>query len=275
MPVRSVRSPGRSGARLVKARPRCPGRHAGWRAALALGVASVMAGAASPAVAQAAPPTLLPTVTVSLPNTPVGKQAQWFVAAVTHLPIPTAEVKAHFDSAVLAVLTPEQLNTSLKGVTAVQVDAITTNTPEVLVFVATVNGTTKLSVTIAVDPHGLISALRLTPAGAPPAPPVPSTWAGVDRMVRSVAPDVHFLVAAISGNTCRPVQAMDAAAPAPLGSAFKLYVLEALAKAIAAGKVGLRPGSSPSPARSRACLPGFFRTTPMAPVSACSRWRRA
>ena len=56
-------------------------------------------------------------------------------------------------------------------------------------------------------------------------------------MIRSVAPQVRFLVAAVNGNTCRPVHAIDATTPAPLGSAFKLYVLDALARAVAAGKV--------------------------------------
>ena len=48
---------------------------------------------------------------------------------------------------------------------------------------------------------------------------------------------MHFLVAAVNGNTCRPVHAIGATTPAPLGSAFKLYVLDALARAVAAGKV--------------------------------------
>ena len=88
---------------------------------------------------------------------------------------------------------------------------------------------------MAVDSHGLIDGLRLVPVVALPAPP--STWPGVDRMVRSVAPQVRLLVASVSGETCRSVQAIDATTPAPLGSAFKLYVLDALAQAIASGKV--------------------------------------
>ena len=176
---------------------------------------------------------------MSLPGTPVGMQARWFVVAVTHWPIPTGAIKAHFDSTVLAVATPAELNASLQGVKTVQVDSITTSTPDVLVFVVTINGTTKLSVTIAVDSHGLIAGLHLVPAGSPvPAPPpVPSTWAGVDRLVRSVAPEVRLLVASVTGGTCQPVHAIDATTPAPLGSAFKLYVLDALARAVASGRV--------------------------------------
>jgi beta-lactamase class A len=52
-----------------------------------------------------------------------------------------------------------------------------------------------------------------------------------------VAPRAEFLVAALSGGTCRPIQSLGAGTPAPLGSAFKLYVLDALARAVAAGTV--------------------------------------
>ena len=216
------------------------GRHRGqtaWRATLVVVLASVMAGTVSgTAAAEGRYARMAQTATMSLPNTPVGSQARWFVGAVTHWPIPTAEIKAHFDSAFLAQVPPAQLDATLKGVTALQVDSITSSTPNALVFVVTFNGTTKLSVTIAVDPHGLIASLVLAQGGAPP--PVPSTWSGVDRMVRSVAPQVRFLVASVSsGGTCRPLQAIDATTPAPLGSAFKLYVLDALAQAIASGKV--------------------------------------
>ena len=66
---------------------------------------------------------------------------------------------------------------------------------------------------------------------------MPSTWAGVERLVRSVAPQVRFLVASVNGDTCRPIRSSGAATAAPLGSAFKLYVLDALATAIASGSV--------------------------------------
>jgi hypothetical protein len=209
------------------------------RAALALVVASVMAGTTmGQAVAQPEVPRPSPAIAVSLPGTPPGQQARWFLGAVTHVPLPTAEIEAHFDRAFLAVVPPAQLNATLQGVSAVQVDSIATSTSEAIVFVVTVNATTRLSVSLAVDASGLISGLFLRPAGAPPtAPPVPSTWAGVDHMVRSVAPDARLLVASVTGGTCQPVQAIGATTPAPLGSAFKLYVLDALAQAIASGRV--------------------------------------
>ncbi|HEY1917428.1 MAG TPA: serine hydrolase [Streptosporangiaceae bacterium] len=89
---------------------------------------------------------------------------------------------------------------------------------------------------MATDSKGLISSLLLQPA-TPATPTAPTSWSGVDGTIGSVAPQVKLLVARVNGSTCTPVHAIGASAAAPLGSAFKLYVLDALARAIAAGTV--------------------------------------
>jgi beta-lactamase class A len=160
----------------------------------------------------------------------VGAQARWLFAAVTRPPISAAAITAHFDKAVLAQVTPAQLDAVLAGVKTLRLDAITLNTSDSLVMTVTVNGS-QLQISLTVDSAGLISGFLLQP------PPAPTTWTGVDSQVRSVAPQVRMLVAKVSGNACQPVHAIDAGTPAPLGSAFKLYVLDALARAVASGKV--------------------------------------
>lgn len=193
--------------------------------------ATVSATAASSAGATA-------TAGASLPDSPVGAQARWLFAAVVHPPIPAAAITAHFDKTVLSKVSPAQLDTTLAQVKSLRLDAITTSTNDQLVMTVTVNGQSKLQVAISVDAAGLISGLLLQPPGPQPtAPPVPTTWAGVESQVRSVAPQVRMLVAKVSGGTCQTVQAIGAGTPAPLGSAFKLYVLDALARAVASGKV--------------------------------------
>jgi hypothetical protein len=210
---------------------------------LALAALVVMAGTAGCSTAPARPsatsaPATSPTAAPSLPDSPVGAQARWLFGAVVHPPIPTAAITAHFDQAFLAKVTPAQLNSVLGQVRTLRLDAITLSTAAGLVMTVTANGQTQLKVSMAVDSAGLISGLLLQPAGTPTAlPPVPTTWAAVDRQVSSVAPQVRMLVAAVNGNACRPVQAIGAGTPAPLGSAFKLYVLDALARAVASGKV--------------------------------------
>jgi beta-lactamase class A len=175
---------------------------------------------------------------VSLPSTPVGAQARWLFAAAVHPPIPTAAINAHFDRAFLAQAPAAELNQVLAGVKTLKLDAVTLSTPDDLIMTVTENGATQLKVSMSADSAGLISGLLLQPATTTSAvPPAPTSWAGVVSQVKSAAPQVRMLVARVSGNTCRPVQAVGASTPAPLGSAFKLYVLDALARAVASGRV--------------------------------------
>ena len=188
-----------------------------------------------PSTASAASAT--PTVgVVRLPSSAVGAQARWLLAAVTHLPIPAATVTAHFDKTFLAQVTPSELNSVLGKVTSLTLDAVASPEPSALVMKVTADGRTQLNVSLQVDSSGLISGLLLQPPAAA-TPTVPTSWSGVESQIRSVAPQVRLLVASVSGGTCRPIQAIGATTAAPLGSAFKLYVLDALARAIAAGTV--------------------------------------
>jgi Beta-lactamase enzyme family/ORF 12 gene product N-terminal len=224
---------------------RRPGRPAVFVPLIAIAVAASApgCGGSAPTPAHTAPAhTATPATSasasgaaVSLPDTPAGRQARWLVAAVGGEPIGAAQIRAHFDTAFLDQVPPAKLDAALAGVRSLQIDSVTGNEPDALRFVVTANGTSRLNVSIAVDTAGLINGLLLQPAASASA--VPSTWSGFGQEVRSVAPDVRFLVAAVTGGGCVPVQAAGADTPAPLGSAFKLYVLDALARAIAAGRV--------------------------------------
>ena len=212
---------------------------------LTAAAAAVMTVAAACSTTPARPPaaaasdTATPSVaaTASLPDTPVGNQARWLFAAAVHAPL-SAAATAHFDKNFLAKAPLSELNAVLTGLKSLRLDSITTSTPGALIMTVTANGKTRLQVSMSVDSSGLISGLLFQPAGTSTTPPpVPTSWSGVDSMVRSVAPQVRMLVARVSGSTCQPVQAIGASTPAPLGSAFKLYVLDALARAVASGKV--------------------------------------
>jgi beta-lactamase class A len=65
---------------------------------------------------------------------------------------------------------------------------------------------------------------------------VASSWDEVLETLRAVAPTVNFLAAEVDGKTCVPVFSLEPKKPLALGSTFKLYVLDALATQIAAGK---------------------------------------
>lgn len=206
-------------------------------AAVALAAAGIMTAAAACSGAPHKPASQPNAVTAAtLPGTAAGIQARWLLGAIAQAPLPAASITAHFDKEFLAKVPPSALNATFTHVTGLRLTAVGLSTSEFIVL--SVSGAGQpLTATLGVDAHGLIGSLLLTPATQQPAPPPPATWAAVDRQIRAVAPQTRMLVARVSGGTCQPIQAIGAATAAPLGSAFKLYVLDALARAIAAGTV--------------------------------------
>ncbi|HTZ25338.1 MAG TPA: serine hydrolase [Streptosporangiaceae bacterium] len=176
------------------------------------------------------------TTAASLPATPPGAQAHWLLGAIAHPPIPAAAITAHFDQVFLTKIPAAQLTATLARVAALRPDAVLSSTSEFVVLAVSLNGQPE-TVTLSVDAHGLINGLGLTASTPRPALTVPATWAAVDKQVQQAAPQTRLLVARVTGGGCQSVNAVDATTPAPLGSAFKLYVLDALARAIAAGTV--------------------------------------
>ena len=170
---------------------------------------------------------------VNLPDTPAGAQLRWLMTAAGHLPLPDAQVPAHFDAAYLDQFSPPVLNQILQAVTGLRLLSIRVSQPSTVVA-SIAAGAARGQVWLAVDGQGLISWLRISPVTAGP---TPATWAGVDGILLQVAPQVRLLVADVSHGSCQPVHSIDPDTAAPLGSAFKLYVLDALADAVAAGKV--------------------------------------
>jgi beta-lactamase class A len=89
-----------------------------------------------------------------------------------------------------------------------------------------------MSIVIEPDPPHRITGLVLRPS-----PAVVSTWGEYDRTLEAAAPTVAVLAAEVVDGRCSVVHALHADRSQPLGSAFKLYVLGALAKAIQRGDV--------------------------------------
>jgi beta-lactamase class A len=220
-------------------RERRPGRSA-WPFRVALSAAVVLlAGACgSPGAPAPAGPAaaVAPATAVVPPGTPAGLQLRWLIAAMARLPLSGAQVRAHFDAAFWAQVSPAMLNRALQALVSLRVLAVrVSELSTVVADVAAGDTGARAQVLLTVDRRGLISWLRISPAVAGPAP---ATWAGVDAAVQSAAPQVRLLVADITGGSCQPVHALDPGTPAPLGAAVKLYVLDALGQAVAAGRVG-------------------------------------
>jgi hypothetical protein len=216
-----------------------PGRPA-WPFLVAVGATTaLLAGACgSPGVSAPGGPAAAaaPSKAVVPPGTTAGVQLRWLMAAMPRLPLSGAQVRGHFDAAFLAQVSPAGLNQALQAVVSFRLLSVRVSELSMVVADVTIGGAGQpAQVFLAVDRQGLINWLRISPALAGPSP---ATWAGVDAAVESVAPQVRLLVADVTGGSCQPVHGLDPGTAAPLAAVFKLYVLDALGQAVAAGKVG-------------------------------------
>jgi beta-lactamase class A len=199
--------------------------------------ASTPQGPATTAASTAAPTAAIP------PNAAARAQLEWLVAAMAQLPVADADVRAHFNAAVLEVVDPASLNEWLQAVnqfletaTGPKVASIKAGEPSTLFAIISAGGTgAQARVDLTVDSRGMISSLDFNPVVTAP---VPTNWSDVDADLRSVAPRVRLLVANVTNGSCQPVHSIEADTAAQIGSVFKLYVLDALGNAVAAGKVG-------------------------------------
>jgi beta-lactamase class A len=219
-------------------RERRPGRPV-WpfRVALSTTVMLLAGACGSPGASAPTAPAAAaaPAAAVAAPDTPAGAQLRWLMSAMARLPLSGAQVRAHFDAAFWAQVSPAMLNRALQAMVSLRVLSIrASELSTVVADVAAGDAGARAQVLLTVDRRGLISWLRISPATAGPSP---ATWADVDAVLQTTVPQVRLLVADVTGGSCQPVHGLDPGTPAPLGAVFKLYVLDALGDAVAAGRV--------------------------------------
>ena len=156
-------------------------------------------------------------------STPAADALSWVIDASHRVPVSDAELHEHLSAPLVTVF--NQAIAQLGPLSAGEVlDSRPTHLQQVVSsYVATVD----------VDPTGLITGLRFTPYL-----PAPTSWGQVDTQLHALAPQVSFTAARIDprGN-CHVTHALNGDISRPLGSAFKLYVLSALAQAVAQGRL--------------------------------------
>ena len=200
---------------------------------LCVAVIGCVSGPVAQNGASASPPILLAT---AVPATPAGDQLAWLLQATVHPPSnPQAIVAEHFDQGFLQQIPADQVVATiadLNGPTGMHLVRLTQEGPTALV--ALVKETrSELNVSLSVDGAGLIEGLLFRPAMPPPA-----SWAALQAQLSSVAPDVSFTAAQVTGIAqCRTVYSDSATTPRPLASMFKLFVLGAVAAQVQARRV--------------------------------------
>ena len=153
-------------------RDRRPGRPA-WPFLVALVAAVVLLadGCGSPAAsAPAGGPAAAaaPATAVVPPGTTAGVQLGWLIAAMARLPLSGAQVRAHFDAAFLAQVSPAVLNQALQAVAGLKLVSVrVSELSTVVADVTTGDPGPPAQVFLAVDRQGPLPAL--TSATPPPA----------------------------------------------------------------------------------------------------------
>ena len=164
--------------------------------------------------------------------TPVDAQFAWLIDASARLPLPADELARHLDQNLLtAIGGADGFNATLAPLAPFTAGAVVSSSPTQLRRLVT-SPVGTLLVTLATGQAGLLAGFRLTPYQA-----APTTWTAVDGILRTLAPRVSFAAMRISPSGCELVHGVDPDTARPLGSAFKLYVLGALAEAVKAGRL--------------------------------------
>ena len=175
-----------------------------------------------------------PTATSTFPSTPAGSQLAWVVDRINAgQAVGAAVVAQHFSPAFLAQVPAAQLNAALSKLVAAAplrlAGVIGASSPTALVtHLVGASGTSlNATITVAPAPPHLIVGLLFRPHAATA---VPTDWHQVDAGLRALAGHASLLASEVGGKT--PIDSLRPDAPGAIGSAFKLYVLGALASAI-------------------------------------------
>ncbi|WIY02484.1 serine hydrolase [Amycolatopsis mongoliensis] len=176
-----------------------------------------------PLVAPAAQAAEVPTAT---------QQLEWVVDATGRVPVSDAEVREHIAQVLLtAAGGTAGINGALAKLGPIELKQIVAEAPDHVA--AAVHGPVDdYLLDLHVDQAGLIDGLRASPDD-----PVPVSWPEVDTQLATLGARVSFGASEIlPDGRCQAVHGVHDDVQRPLGSAFKLYVLGALGKAVAEHK---------------------------------------
>lgn len=184
--------------------------------------------------------TALPTA-VPLPETPAGRQLGWVLATMQ----PTGggdpgKLGERFAPSFLEQISAEEVAAGLRELGAqgpwipVLVDGSSTQLVATVVASRQALGAPeRLQVLIGVDAEDRIESLRLVPAPEVAVDDLDDT----QRELEALADEVSLLVARIDGTVCSADRDLAADQPRAVASTAKLYVLDAVADAVAAGEL--------------------------------------
>ena len=166
----------------------------------------------------------------------------WFLGLLNGGETTSDEYEARFaqvfrDQVAFEDFTPliEQITAGLSGWEVI--DTETRGSTNLVVLVAPSGGEPVLRVLMNVDSGGRIDGLFVQPGELPTLDDPPETYDEAFERLAALG-STGALVAETTDGTCRPIAETLSPTPLPLGSMFKLYVLGAVADAVASGEIG-------------------------------------
>ena len=162
--------------------------------------------------------------------TPARAQLDWVIAELNRAAVPSDALLAeHFSATFLAAVPPKQLVGALatvsgQGMAVAGAFAGQTDYQLVAEVTANAGASFRASITVSAAAPHLIEGLLFTPLASAIA-----TWSGVDAALERLASHASLYAGIVGG---AEIHALNASQPGAIGSAFKLYVLGALAQAI-------------------------------------------
>jgi hypothetical protein len=205
--------------------------------------AGLLTGCSTSGMAAPTPSASASAVTdVALPDSPLGEHARWVLDAINgDVDDVSTAAAARLAPSMLEQITPDDLATILSELQPQGpwvATALEDAGDHALITVTPASGDA-LDMQIAVDPDDLIAGLLFAPSAGDREPA--TSWSELEDTVEGFAADTTMTVTEVTdGQEKRLAAAGDGSASGdevakPSGSMFKLYVLGAVAEAVAAG----------------------------------------
>jgi beta-lactamase class A len=175
---------------------------------------------------------------VTPPDTAVGHALAWMLAALNGSMPTVTDVKARFAPAFLQAVPPDDLLAVLnqlaesKPWTLQRFEGL--STARTLVAVLTQRDGQFIRLFLGTDALGHITSALFQPAGD--LDPALDSWDEIDHALSALAPGANLLAATLDADGCTPTHALGPDVSLAIGSAFKLWILSALATDVASGK---------------------------------------
>ena len=220
-----------------------------WKTMLGVMIAAAVcaagsAGARAQDEAPAEPPAPPTTVAAATPDTPAGEHLAWFLHALAQTTPPSAdEVERRFTPEFLAQVPTTNFIALTKGIRgqvgSVVLESVREDSAHQLVatlFSPKLNQPFALSIATEPDPPHRVHTLLMRPL--PKRPQEGDTWDNIDDDLSEFAERVSIGAYRVrEGGALQPIHMLHEREPLAIGSAFKLWILGALADAVREGRL--------------------------------------